>query len=31
MLLVDPSVIRDLQAHRSLEDTIGIGSHANGA
>jgi len=31
VLPVDPSVIRDLQAHRSLDDTNGIGSHANGA
>jgi len=31
VLPVDPSVIRDLQAHRSLEDTIGIGPHTNGA
>jgi hypothetical protein len=29
---VDPSVIRDLQAHRSLDDTLGIGGHhTNGA
>ncbi|KAG2078035.1 protein phosphatase 2A regulatory B subunit [Suillus decipiens] len=32
VLPVDPSVIRDLQAHRSLDDTIGIGGHhTNGA
>ncbi|KIK91034.1 hypothetical protein PAXRUDRAFT_831176 [Paxillus rubicundulus Ve08.2h10] len=32
VLPVDPSVIRDLQAHRSLDDQIGIGGpHANGA
>ncbi|KAF9227562.1 protein phosphatase 2A regulatory B subunit [Gyrodon lividus] len=31
VLPVDPSVIRDLQAHRSLDDQIGIGGpHANG-
>lgn len=32
VLPVDPSVIRDLQAHRSLDDTLGIGGHhTNGA
>ncbi|KAG1863782.1 phosphatase 2A regulatory B subunit-domain-containing protein [Suillus subluteus] len=32
VLPVDPSVIRDLQAHRSLDDTHGIGGHhTNGA
>jgi len=32
VLPVDPTVIRDLQAHRSLDDTLGIGGHhTNGA
>lgn len=31
VLPVDPSVIRDLQAHRSLDDTIGLTTRANGA
>lgn len=31
VLPVDPSVIRDLQAHRSLDDTLGLGTRANGA
>jgi serine/threonine-protein phosphatase 2A regulatory subunit B' len=31
VLPVDPSVIRDLQAHRSLDDAIGVGSRTNGA
>ncbi|KAI6005504.1 phosphatase 2A regulatory B subunit-domain-containing protein [Pisolithus albus] len=30
VLPVDPSVLRDLQAHRSLDDTIGLTSRANG-
>ncbi|KAF8122875.1 phosphatase 2A regulatory B subunit-domain-containing protein [Boletus edulis] len=29
LLSVDPAVIRDLQAHRRLDDTTGIRSHAN--